>query len=175
MHPTLQRFNKVPAITATFRVIKILSTTIGGTFADYLSVNVGLGPLVTDGVVLATLTLALIAQFQPSLLRRHRRAGATPAAASSAASTAPSESAPHSSAGAGPDTTAGAGVTRPAAAQTRGPVSKPGDLSSFNAIVDDGIDRALTALRADHPTTADSLAALHALPSILNTLQGLPA
>ena len=34
---------KVPAITATFWVIKVLSTTIGETFADYLSVNVGLG------------------------------------------------------------------------------------------------------------------------------------
>ena len=39
---------KVPAITATFWVIKILSTTIGETFADYLSVNVGLGPAITD-------------------------------------------------------------------------------------------------------------------------------
>ena len=30
---------KVPAITATFWVIKILSTTIGETFADYLAVR----------------------------------------------------------------------------------------------------------------------------------------
>ncbi|GAA2608488.1 hypothetical protein [Paractinoplanes durhamensis] len=35
---------KVPAITATFWVIKVLSTTVGETFADYLTVNVGLGP-----------------------------------------------------------------------------------------------------------------------------------
>src|SRR3954453_16314109 len=42
---------KVPAITATFWVIKVLSTTIGETFADYLSVNVGLGPLITDAVM----------------------------------------------------------------------------------------------------------------------------
>ena len=32
---------KVPAITATFWVIKVLSTTIGETFSDYLAVNVG--------------------------------------------------------------------------------------------------------------------------------------
>ena len=58
---------KVPAITATFWVIKILSTTIGETFADYLSVNVGLGPAITDIAMLTVLAAALTLQ-----LRTHR-------------------------------------------------------------------------------------------------------
>src|SRR3954453_17875775 len=50
---------KVPAITATFWVIKVLSTTVGETFADFLSVNVGLGPVVTDLAMLVVLAAAL--------------------------------------------------------------------------------------------------------------------
>ena len=61
-------WNKVPAITATFWVIKILSTTVGETFSDYLTVDVGLGPLVTDGLVFAALATALVVQFRT---RRH--------------------------------------------------------------------------------------------------------
>lgn len=56
--------NKVPAITATFWVIKILSTTIGETFADFLTVNVGLGPAVTDGIMFAVLAVALGLQLR---------------------------------------------------------------------------------------------------------------
>src|SRR5690242_17478733 len=55
---------KVPAITATFWVIKVLSTTIGETFADYLSVNLGLGPAVTDALMGAVLVAALVVQFR---------------------------------------------------------------------------------------------------------------
>jgi uncharacterized membrane-anchored protein len=55
---------KVAAITATFWVIKVLSTTIGETFADYLAVNVGLGPLVTDALMIAVLVLALVIQLR---------------------------------------------------------------------------------------------------------------
>src|SRR3954447_24478246 len=55
---------KVPAITATFWVIKVLSTTIGETFADYLSVNVGLGPAVTDAMMIGVLAIALVTQFR---------------------------------------------------------------------------------------------------------------
>ncbi len=55
---------KVPAITATFWVIKVLSTTIGETFADYLAVNVGLGPLVTDALMITVLTVALVIQLR---------------------------------------------------------------------------------------------------------------
>ncbi|UQU67626.1 hypothetical protein COUCH_15710 [Couchioplanes caeruleus] len=55
---------KVPAITATFWVIKVLSTTIGETFADFLSVNVGLGSIVTDALMLAVLVVALAVQLR---------------------------------------------------------------------------------------------------------------
>ncbi len=55
---------KVPAITATFWVIKVLSTTVGETFADYLAVNVGLGPLVTDAIMMTVLAVALFTQFR---------------------------------------------------------------------------------------------------------------
>lgn len=55
---------KVPAITATFWVIKVLSTTIGETFADYLSVNLGLGPGVTDAAMITVLAVALTIQFR---------------------------------------------------------------------------------------------------------------
>ncbi|GAA0411759.1 hypothetical protein GCM10009530_75350 [Microbispora corallina] len=52
----------MPLVTATFWVIKILSTTVGETFADYLTVNAGLGPAVTDGLVFAVLAGALALQ-----------------------------------------------------------------------------------------------------------------
>jgi uncharacterized membrane-anchored protein len=55
---------KVPAITATFWVIKVLSTTIGETFADFLSVNAGLGPGVTDAAMIAVLAIALTIQLR---------------------------------------------------------------------------------------------------------------
>lgn len=41
-----------------------LSTTIGETFADYLSVQVGLGPGVTDGVMMPVLAVTLVAQLR---------------------------------------------------------------------------------------------------------------
>ncbi|MER7070632.1 hypothetical protein [Terrabacter sp. NPDC000476] len=63
--PVVAEFlNKVPAITATFWLIKILSTTIGETFADYLAVQVGLGTLVTDGAMVTLLVIALVAQLR---------------------------------------------------------------------------------------------------------------
>jgi uncharacterized membrane-anchored protein len=55
---------KVPVITATFWVIKVLSTTVGETFADFLSVNVGLGPVVTDLAMLVVLAVALTIQLR---------------------------------------------------------------------------------------------------------------
>ena len=55
---------KVPVITATFWVIKVLSTTVGETFADFLSVNVGLGPVVTDAAMLVVLAAALTVQLR---------------------------------------------------------------------------------------------------------------
>ncbi len=56
--------NKVPAVTATFWLIKILSTTIGETFADFLAVNVGLGPAVTDAAMITLLAITLVAQLR---------------------------------------------------------------------------------------------------------------
>ena len=55
---------KVPLITATFWVIKILSTTVGETFADYLTVDVGLGPAITDLAMVAVLVVALTIQLR---------------------------------------------------------------------------------------------------------------
>lgn len=55
---------KVPLITATFWVIKVLSTTVGETFADFLAVNVGLGPAITDIAMLVVLAAALVVQLR---------------------------------------------------------------------------------------------------------------
>lgn len=55
---------KVPVITATFWVIKVLSTTVGETFADFLAVDVGLGPAVTDIAMLVVLAAALVVQLR---------------------------------------------------------------------------------------------------------------
>ncbi|WP_321796052.1 hypothetical protein [Caballeronia sp. J97] len=51
--------NKVPEVTITFWFIKILSTTVGETAADYLAVNVGLGTLITDAITAMLLAIAL--------------------------------------------------------------------------------------------------------------------
>lgn len=56
--------NKVPPVTLAFWVIKILTTTVGETGADYLAVNVGLGTATTAGLMLLLLAAALVAQFR---------------------------------------------------------------------------------------------------------------
>src|SRR3954451_14007041 len=56
--------NKVPEITLAFWIIKILSTTVGETGADYLAVHVGLGTGITAGIMAALLFAALIAQLR---------------------------------------------------------------------------------------------------------------
>ena len=56
--------NKVPEITIAFWVIKIMSTTVGETGADYLAVHVGLGTLVTDAIMLALLVASLLLQLR---------------------------------------------------------------------------------------------------------------
>lgn len=61
---TARFLNKVPVITATFWLIKVLSTTVGETFADFLTVQVGLGPLLTGAAMLAVLVVTLIAQLR---------------------------------------------------------------------------------------------------------------
>ena len=56
--------NKVPEVTLVFWVIKILSTTVGETGADYLAVHVGLGTALTDGIMAALLIASLAAQLR---------------------------------------------------------------------------------------------------------------
>jgi uncharacterized membrane-anchored protein len=54
---------KVPAITAFFWVIKILSTTVGETFADYLNETLGFGLTKTAVVMTAALLIVLTIQI----------------------------------------------------------------------------------------------------------------
>ena len=56
--------NKVPEVTLSFWVIKILSTTVGETGADFLAVNAGLGAIWTSIGMAALLTLALYFQLR---------------------------------------------------------------------------------------------------------------
>ena len=56
--------NKVPQVTLVFWVIKILSTTVGETGADYLAVHVGLGTATTGGIMAVLLLLSLLMQVQ---------------------------------------------------------------------------------------------------------------
>ncbi len=62
--PRLQQMlNKVPEVTAVFWIIKILSTTVGETGADYLAVHVGLGATVTAANMATLLAAALALQL----------------------------------------------------------------------------------------------------------------
>lgn len=56
--------NKVPEVTLSFWVIKIMSTTVGETGADYLAVDAGWGQGVTRGVMGALLAIALFLQLR---------------------------------------------------------------------------------------------------------------
>lgn len=58
--------NKVPEVTLYFWVIKILATTVGETFADYLNDTLGFGLGGTTWVMSAALAVALAAQFRLS-------------------------------------------------------------------------------------------------------------
>lgn len=59
--------NKVPEVTLAFWIIKIMSTTVGETGADFLAVNAGWGQGATSSVMAALLAAALLTQ-----LRSHR-------------------------------------------------------------------------------------------------------
>jgi uncharacterized membrane-anchored protein len=64
-NPKLPRLlNKVPEITAIFWIIKILSTTVGETGADYLAVHVGLGASTTAAMMAGFLIVALGIQLR---------------------------------------------------------------------------------------------------------------
>jgi len=56
--------NKVPEVTLIFWAIKILSTTVGETVADYLAVNVGFGTNLTMACMAGFLITALILQLR---------------------------------------------------------------------------------------------------------------
>ena len=60
--------NKVPEITVYFWIIKILCTTVGESFADYINETLGFGLTNTTLVFSAALVVVLIAQF---VLRRY--------------------------------------------------------------------------------------------------------
>jgi uncharacterized membrane-anchored protein len=60
--------NKVPEVTIVFWIIKIMSTTVGETGADYLAVHVGLGAATTMGMMVIFLCVALSIQL---LTRRY--------------------------------------------------------------------------------------------------------
>jgi uncharacterized membrane-anchored protein len=56
--------NKVPEVTLAFWTIKILSTTVGETGADYLAVHVGLGTALTGAIMAVLLVAALMMQVR---------------------------------------------------------------------------------------------------------------
>src|SRR3979490_3338019 len=56
--------NKVRKVTLAFWIIKIMSTTVGETGADYLAVHVGLGRTVTNCVMAALLVASLLLQLR---------------------------------------------------------------------------------------------------------------
>ncbi|MGY8664281.1 hypothetical protein Q3C01_18300 [Bradyrhizobium sp. UFLA05-109] len=56
--------NKVPEVTLVFWAIKIMSTTVGETGADYLTVHVGLGTTVTGLLMAGFLLAALVVQLR---------------------------------------------------------------------------------------------------------------
>ncbi|WP_070091288.1 COG4705 family protein [Pseudomonas monteilii] len=56
--------NKVPEVTLAFWIIKIMSTTVGETFADFLAVDVGWGLGITSAVMALLLFGALILQMR---------------------------------------------------------------------------------------------------------------
>lgn len=57
-------WNKVPVVTLGFWLIKIMSTTVGETVADYLSVDAGFGQGTTSASMAVLLTIVLAAQLR---------------------------------------------------------------------------------------------------------------
>src|SRR5579863_3168280 len=60
----LMLLNKVPEVTVVFWIIKIMSTTVGETGADYLAVHVGLGTALTGAIMAALLIATLVVQVR---------------------------------------------------------------------------------------------------------------
>src|SRR5690349_22759208 len=65
---TALMLNKVPEVTVFFWIIKILCTTVGESFADYINETLGFGLTNTTYVFSAALIVVLIWQFR---LRRY--------------------------------------------------------------------------------------------------------
>ena len=59
-----QLLNKVPEITLLFWIIKVLCTTVGETFADFLNVNLNFGLVGTSITMGVLLIVALVFQFR---------------------------------------------------------------------------------------------------------------
>ena len=60
---TLPVYNRVPAVTADFWLIKLMAVTMGETAADYLAVNLGFGLTATSLIMATVLIGALALQF----------------------------------------------------------------------------------------------------------------
>ena len=56
--------NRVPEVTGSFWIVKVLATTVGETVADFLSVNLNLGLGATSYVMSGVLLVALLNQFR---------------------------------------------------------------------------------------------------------------
>lgn len=56
--------NRVPEVTGSFWIIKVLATTVGETAADYLSVNLNLGLSLTSYIMSGVLAIALLNQLR---------------------------------------------------------------------------------------------------------------
>src|SRR6476646_4871053 len=61
---TRQMLNKVPEVTVYFWIIKILCTTVGESFADYINETLGFGLTNTTVLFSVGLVIALVAQFR---------------------------------------------------------------------------------------------------------------
>ncbi len=61
--------NKVPEVTVWFWIVKVLATTVGETFADYLNDTLGLGLSATSIVMTVLLVAVLVAQFRSRTYR----------------------------------------------------------------------------------------------------------
>lgn len=62
--PNSSWLNKVPDVTLSFWVIKVMSTTVGETFADFLAVDIGWGLGITSVVMALLLAGALSLQMR---------------------------------------------------------------------------------------------------------------
>ena len=62
--PSTGWLNKVPQVTLAFWIIKIMSTTVGETGADFLAVNAGRGQGLTRGLMASLLAVALALQLR---------------------------------------------------------------------------------------------------------------